>query len=211
MQHDWDALLWNQSAALVSLLDEIDDEALDAPSLCDGWAVRDVIGHMLVGHTTPMPQMLRLVLAYRGNIPKGSFEKSKERAASLTADELRQNWREVSEGHIRKGISRLVPRKEGFLDHFVHEQDIRRPLDLPAPSDAARLLPALDATVSVNGPMFAPAKRVKGVRLEATDVDWQHGVGPVVRGPGEALVMAAAGRSAALADLEGDGVPTLSS
>ena len=43
----------------------------------------------------------------------------------------------------------------------------------------------------------------------ATDVDWTVGDGPVVTGPGEALLMAAAGRAAALADLSGDGLPTL--
>lgn len=211
MGHDWNALLWRQSSALVDLLDEIDDASLDTPSLCEGWAIRDVIGHMVLGHTTPMPRMLRLVASYRGNVPKGSLEKSKEYASSVSADELRRAWREVADGRITKGISRVIPRKEGFLDHFVHEQDIRRPLGLAAPHDMDRLLPALDATTSVRGPFLAPAKRVKGIRLEATDVDWHHGDGPVARGPGEALIMAAAGRSTALADLEGDGVDRLTS
>ncbi len=93
----------------------------------------------------------------------------------------------------------------------MHEQDIRRPLGLAAAHDTERLLPALDAMTSVRGPTFAPAKRIKGTRLEATDVDWHHGDGPVVRGRAEALVMAAAGRSTALADLEGDGVDRLRS
>jgi uncharacterized protein (TIGR03083 family) len=203
------ALLWRQSSALADLLDEIDDAALDTPSLCEGWAVRAVIGHMVLGHTTPMPRMLGLVASYRGNVPKASLEKSKDYAASVSTDELRRAWRDVADGRITKGISRVIPRKEGFLDHFVHEQDIRRPLGLAAPADADRLLPALDATTSVRGPFFAPAKRVKGIRLEATDMDWHHGDGPVVRGRGEALVMAAAGRRSALSDLEGDGLDRL--
>lgn len=211
MDHDWNALLWRQSSALADLLDGIDDDALDTPSLCEGWAVRDVIGHMVLGHTTSMPRMLALVASYRGNVPKGSLEKSKAYASGVQPDELRRAWRAVVDGRITKGISRVIPRKEGFLDHFVHEQDIRRPLGLAAPQDAERLLPALDASTSVRGPFFAPAKRVTGIRLEATDVDWHHGDGPVVRGPGEALVMAAAGRKAALVDLEGDGVDRLAS
>ncbi len=209
MKHDWTELMWVQSAALGDLLDSIDDDQFDEASLCDGWAVRDVIGHMLVGHTTPMPKMVGLILAYRGNINKGSMERSKELGSSLTPRELRTQWRAVADGHVTRGISRVIPRKEGFLDHFVHEQDIRRPLGLPAPDDSSRLVPALDAVVSVRSPIFAPAKRVAGVRLEATDIDWKHGAGPVVRGRAEALVMAAAGRGAALLDLEGEGVSAL--
>jgi hypothetical protein len=39
----------------------------------------------------------------------------------------------------------------------------------------------------------------------ATDLDWSHGSGPEVRGSGEALLMAMAGRRAALDDLDGPG------
>lgn len=209
MGHDWTALFWQQSNALADLAEQLDDADLDHASLCEGWAVRDVFGHMLVGHTTPMPQILALVVSYRGNITRGSYEKSKELAAGLPPAEIRQRWRTVATEHTLKGISRLIPKRDGFLDHFVHEQDIRRPLGLPAPTDAALLQPALDAAVAVSGPIFAPAKRVKRLRLEATDLDWTHGDGPVVCGNAEALVMAAAGRSAAVADLEGSGVANL--
>jgi hypothetical protein len=49
------------------------------------------------------------------------------------------------------------------------------------------------------------------VRLIATDVDWSHGKGPEVRGPGEALLMVMAGRPDALRDLDGPGLAILSS
>ncbi|WP_405135926.1 hypothetical protein [Nocardia sp. NBC_01388] len=58
-------------------------------------------------------------------------------------------------------------------------------------------------------PFVRPGRFLKGLRWEATDADWSRGTGPVVRGPGEALVVAMAGRAAALDDLEGDGVPEL--
>jgi hypothetical protein len=47
------------------------------------------------------------------------------------------------------------------------------------------------------------------LRLVATDIDWSHGDGPEVTGPGEALLMAIARRPAALADLRGAGVSIL--
>jgi hypothetical protein len=53
--------------------------------------------------------------------------------------------------------------------------------------------------------VFRAKRRVAGLRLEATDVDWSHGAGPLVRGPGEALLLAMLGRGQAVDDLEGDG------
>jgi len=47
------------------------------------------------------------------------------------------------------------------------------------------------------------------VRLRATDIDWEHGSGPEVTGPGEALLMTMTGRPAAVADLSGPGLGTL--
>jgi hypothetical protein len=49
---------------------------------------------------------------------------------------------------------------------------------------------------------------VAGLRLEASDLDWAWGSGPVVRGPSEALLMAMLGRGQATADLDGDGLAT---
>lgn len=57
-------------------------------------------------------------------------------------------------------------------------------------------------------PIGAP-KRLRGPRLPATDLDWSTGDGPTVEGPGEALLMAMAGRPATLPELSGPGTPTL--
>lgn len=49
----------------------------------------------------------------------------------------------------------------------------------------------------------------RGLRMVATDIDWSVGTGPEVHGPGEAVLLASAGRSAALADLDGPGTARL--
>jgi hypothetical protein len=58
-------------------------------------------------------------------------------------------------------------------------------------------------------PPIKAAQRIRGLRLTATDVDWTTGNGPPVEGTGEALLMALAGRPAALPELSGRGVQTL--
>src|SRR5947209_4611522 len=45
-------MMWDEVADIGSLLHDLDDREFDTPSLCDGWAVRDVLGHMGTGHTT---------------------------------------------------------------------------------------------------------------------------------------------------------------
>jgi len=52
-------------------------------------------------------------------------------------------------------------------------------------------------------------RRVEGVTLRATDTDWSSGTGLLVEGPAVALMLAATGRKAALAELTGPGVEIL--
>ena len=52
---------------------------------------------------------------------------------------------------------------------------------------------------------------VRGLQLVATDIDWTWGSGPVVTGPGEALLLAMLGRKQAVVGLAGDGLSTFSS
>jgi mycothiol maleylpyruvate isomerase-like protein len=52
-------------------------------------------------------------------------------------------------------------------------------------------------------------KRIDGLRLVATDVDWSHGTGPEVTGPAMPIVMAMTGRAAGLDELGGEGLATL--
>ncbi len=52
-------------------------------------------------------------------------------------------------------------------------------------------------------------KRINGLGLVATDVDWTHGTGPEVAGPGLALLLAMTGRADGLDALSGEGAATL--
>jgi hypothetical protein len=58
-------------------------------------------------------------------------------------------------------------------------------------------------------PRLGAGRRIRGLRLQATDVDWQHGSGPEVKGTGEALLMAMTGRQVALKELTGPGQATM--
>jgi hypothetical protein len=97
-----------------------------------------------------------------------------------------------------------------LTDLQVHGQDMRRPLGLPHGLDPDRLLISLDFLTGRRAG-FSSRRRLAGLRLEATDLAWSWGAGAVLAGPAEALMMAAAGRPAALRDLDGPGVRVLAS
>jgi hypothetical protein len=58
--------------------------------------------------------------------------------------------------------------------------------------------------------LIGAKRRIAGLRLRATDADWHHGDGPEVSGPMTSLLLAMSGRKAALADLDGEGLATMS-
>ncbi len=93
---------------------------------------------------------------------------------------------------------------------LIHGQDMCRPLNIERHLPEAHLVPVADF-VKNDVHMFGTRKRIAGLRLTASDMDWSHGHGPEVTGPAEALVMVVAGRLVALGDLSGDGKATVAS
>lgn len=91
---------------------------------------------------------------------------------------------------------------------MVHGEDVRRPLGLLTPErDPAVLVPLLDLYRRIGRWFLHRGSR--GLRLEATDVDWATGTGALVRGPALGLLLALAGRHTACDEFEGDGVASL--
>jgi uncharacterized protein (TIGR03083 family) len=96
----------------------------------------------------------------------------------------------------------------GLMHVLVHGQDICRPLGITRDLPRAHLVPVADF-VKDDVHIFGAKKRIAGLKLTATDMDWSHGNGPEVTGPAEALVMMMAGRLAAVDDLSGEGKAAL--
>jgi uncharacterized protein (TIGR03083 family) len=92
----------------------------------------------------------------------------------------------------------------------VHGEDIRRPLGISRSYPPEAVTRAANFFAASNL-LIGTKKRIEGVTLRATDADWTRGSGPEVAGPILSLLMAMTGRTAALADLTGDGLGTLTS
>ena len=176
----------------------------DRPSLCDGWRVRDVVGHILYGNELRLWTLPFRLARFGFSSDRSGKHYSIQRAEGHAPEALlhdfdaRDPW---------AGTCRIFPPRLTLLDRLVHHQDIRRALDDPRDIPDARLLAVLDAAPTL-GSVFGAKRRTKGLRFVATDLDWSWGSGDEVRGPGEALLMAMLGRRAALADLTGPGLAT---
>jgi len=193
-----------ENADLSAYLHSLSREDWERPSLCAGWRVRDVVGHILDGNEVRLVTLPWRLARFGLSSDRSGRYYSIQRAeghdpeALLRAFDERDPW---------AGTCRVFPPRLTLLDRLVHHQDIRRALGHRRDVPPDRLLAVLDATPTLRS-VFRAKGRTRGLRLRATDVGWSWGDGPEVSGPGEALVMAMLGRRSALDDLGGDGLPT---
>jgi len=182
-----------------SFLDALTPEQWGNPTLCELWTVRDV-----AIHTVSYDELTTGGLV--GRFLKGRLSVDRINAlgvadyADRSPEEITAMIRAHAEPH---GLTGGFGGRIALTDGMIHQQDIRRSLGLPRTIDPQRLRTALD--FARFAPTIRGAWRARGVRLVATDLDWSYGKGPEVRGSGEALLMAMAGRRAALDDLDGPG------
>ncbi|HVW42529.1 MAG TPA: maleylpyruvate isomerase family mycothiol-dependent enzyme [Amycolatopsis sp.] len=170
-----------------------------APSLCAGWRVRDVVAHVISYDELHGRELAARLARGRFLLNRANglgVAASRERdPAELVA--LMRRYREP------RGLTAAFGGMVALLDGLIHQQDIRRPLGLPREIPAPRLRAALRCARLA--PPIRAFWRARGLRLVATDVDWSGGRGPEVRGPGEALLLAIAGRACAVGELGGPG------
>ena len=102
-----------------------------------------------------------------------------------------------------RGLTSAFGGMIALVDGMIHQQDIRRPLGIGRVIPPHRLQRVLD--IALRSPATRGARKARGVRLIATDLDWDYGDGLEVAGPGEALMMAMAARPDALNQLSGLG------
>lgn len=200
-------LIAQERRDLADLLDTLTPSQLATQSLCDAWSVQEVFGHLVVPLTVSTPQFVLAMARARGNFNRANVHLAKKVATQGPA-RLAQLLRDRAQHRfVPPGGSPINP----LTDALVHGQDIRRPLGISHTPQAVPVTAVLDFLVSPAARRGGILRDVTGgLRFEASDVSWSHGSGEVVSGPGEALMMALSGRPAAVSDLEGAGVATLS-
>ena len=202
--------MWDRVAAeradTLAVVEGFSDEQWQTPSLCSGWTVKDVVGHIIWVASTRPPEVVNQMLLGGLRIDRVMADAARVIGSLPT---------EVVIGQLRGAITdrQIMPTMKPIsllADTLVHNQDICRPLGIGREIDPDRLAAALDQYTATKR-FVGGRSRVKGLRLVATDLGFTRGDGPEVTGPAEAILLAATGRIVALDDLEGEGVATLRS
>jgi uncharacterized protein (TIGR03083 family) len=193
----------NERASLAADLTPLSEEQWATPSLCSAWSVRDVVAHMTAtAKITPssfFPKFLGSGFSFDRMQTK---DIAAERGASGT--EALSRFEAVIPSEKRPP----GPRETMLGETIIHSEDIRRALGVSHeyPSDAVQQVADFYKGSNL---ILGTKRRIAGVALRATDIDWTYGSGPEVSGPILCLLLAMTGRKGALDDLSGDGVATL--
>ena len=196
-----------ERAEFADLCASLTPEQWDAPSLCDAWRVRDVVAHVNETSTLTAGAAAWTVLRYGFRVGT-MLEREAIKGGAAPTGELAAEMR----ASVGKRTTPPGVKPAGVLaDAVIHQQDVRRPLQRSRRVGDDRLVIALDQMKDTNVGLLPGKKRRAGLHLVATDVSWEAGdaADPEVRGTGEALLLAMAGRACAVDDLSGPGVGTL--
>lgn len=211
-KYDYKSLTKAELRDFSELLHTLDEADWERSTLCEGWKVRHIVGHLVAGYSTPLPKLVwTLATQYRFNFPKAAHEVSTRTGEQHSPKELLAMFDEWALRDQLIGIASIEPFIEHFLDHMIHQWDITVPMGHPRQVPEERRLIALNSIVKVLGlsGMASGKKLAAGLKLRATDLEWSWGNGPEVAGKTPYLILALSGRQHALADLKGEGVNVL--
>lgn len=186
---------------LAEFLDTLTPQQWRTESLCAGWTVKDVVAHVVSYEELNLAGLLKRFA--KGRVVHAN-EVGVAEYSTMSTDELL----EFLNRHLRpQGLTAGFGGMIGLVDGTVHHQDIRRALGRPRTVPAQRLRRILPLVPG--NPRLGAGRRIKGLRLRANDIEWEHGSGPEVTGTGEALLLAMTGRRQAAEELAGTGAATL--
>ncbi|WP_433220682.1 maleylpyruvate isomerase family mycothiol-dependent enzyme [Dactylosporangium sp. CS-047395] len=182
------AAVAGERADLADMLAGLTPEQWDAPTLCAGWRVREV-----VAHTTQPFRSSALKVAFE-LLRSGGFNRMADRTARRDAarmssaqllaavrDNIAHPWTPPGGGPV------------GALSHeVIHGLDITVGLGLDRRVPLDRMAMVLGGMSPRNIAFFGVD--LTGKRLEATDLDWHYGTGEPVRAPAQDLLLMACGR-----------------
>jgi uncharacterized protein (TIGR03083 family) len=202
MSDDWPKIQ-SEREACADLFESLTPEQWASATWCPAWTVRELAGHMIAA-TASSPGVFFSHMAKAGfNFNKMVDADAKQYssgdpsgfAAAMRAGAMRRNH---PPGPVTAMLGEAV----------IHGEDIRRPLGLSRDIPEASLVAVADFYKGSNL-IIGAKRRISGLRLKATDVDWTHGDGPEVNATLATLILAMTGRRQVKADLSGEGAAAL--
>jgi uncharacterized protein (TIGR03083 family) len=191
-----------ERGALIEDLARLEPGEWEIASLCDGWAVRDVVAHLAATAVLSKRGFLRAVVR-AGFSTDRIVRQQVANARGHTPAELLAALR----ASAKSTASPPLPTITRLIEIVVHGEDIRRPLDLRHTYSTAHVGAAI--AYLANNRLSGATTRLAGLRLIGEDAGFTVGDGLAVEGPAVSVLLAACGRRAALSELSGPGVDEL--
>jgi uncharacterized protein (TIGR03083 family) len=184
---------------LAEILRSLSPEAWDAPTLCAGWRVREVVAHMTMPFRYSTTRFLFEVIRDRGTFDRMADRCARRDGAVPTAelwgalrDNVQHPWKPPGGG------------LEGALVHdTIHGLDITVALGIERKIPLDRLRTVLDV-VSRPKTLDHFGADLSGVELIADDMTWSWGSGTQVFGPAQDLALVLCGRNLPTGQLRGE-------
>jgi uncharacterized protein (TIGR03083 family) len=196
-------MIQTERGSLSEFLGTVTPEQWSAPTWCDKWNVQQLVGHLIAAANVTAPHFFA-GLVKNGFSFDGFVEGDLVQYAAGTPAEVKQRF----DGIVDSTRTPPGPKYVALGEVMCHGEDIRRALGSKGDHPAEHLVTLAESYKKTGAPLRAK-KRVTGLKLTATDVDWSTGEGPEVSGPAMSLILAMVGRARALDDCEGPGVEEL--
>jgi uncharacterized protein (TIGR03083 family) len=189
-----------QRGELAAVLGELPAGRWDAPTLCAGWRVREVVAHITMPFRYSAPRFLVELARSRGMFNQMADRVARRDAASLSPGDLAEAVRSNT-GHPWKPPGGGF---DGALAHdVIHGLDITVPLGLSFAVPEERLRRVLPASLAERSVRYFGTE-LSGIELRATDLDWSLGSGAPLTGAAQDLLLALCGRKLPVGHLHGD-------
>jgi uncharacterized protein (TIGR03083 family) len=200
------AAVTDMRSRVADLLEGLEPDEWERPSLCADWRVRDVAGHLSLVPTITTWEMVAAA-------PRARFDPNRINtllARRYAEPPTREIVARVREHAADRRTAAVLDTRDALFDAVVHSQDIALPLGRTVDVPVAAARAGLGRVWDMGWP-FRAKRRLAGLSLRADDTDWAVGEGPEVSGTAVALLLLLTGRTdAALPSLSGPGLPVIS-
>ena len=171
------------------LLATLTPEQWNAPTLCAGWRVREVVAHTTMPFRASTARVLLDLAKAAGSFNRMADRSAHRDAARMSPEQLHAALRDnVAHPWTPPGGG-----PQGALSHdVIHGLDITVGLGLDRRPPPERIAQVLAGLRPKNVAFFGTD--LTGVRLQATDLDWSYGTGTPVRGLAQDLLLVICGR-----------------
>jgi uncharacterized protein (TIGR03083 family) len=198
-------MIHDERRSLSDFLGTLTPDQWSTPTWCDQWNVQQLVGHLVAAANITAPHF------FAGIAKQGfSFDKFVDGDLRTFAAGTPTDVKQRFDGIITSTRTPPGPKYVALGEVMVHGEDIRRVFGLKGEHPADHLTTLAEMYKKTGAPLRGK-KRVAGLKLRATDVDWSTGDGPAVSGPAMSLILGMVGRAKALDDCTGDGVDELRS